>query len=153
MTLGEKYQFLNQSLIKFKESLAETREWNNVFMMFLYEMFPHPSPPSPEAPPSILQPLSKLGLLFEPQTHEEMLFLFSKLHQKLGFPYIIKIQVAYPDVYVLDSDRTIKRVEIEIYASQFDHDSKGCDFIVCWENDLESVPEDWPEIIQLKDYL
>jgi hypothetical protein len=82
-----------------------------------------------------------------------MMFLFSKLHEKAGFPYITKIQAAYPDVYALDNDRTVKRIEIETYASQFDHDPKGCEYIVCWENDLESVPEDWPEIIQLKDYL
>ena len=99
------------------------------------------------------QPLNKLGLLFEPQTHEEMMFLFSKMHEKIGFPYILKIQTAYPDVEALDEDRTVKKIEIETFASQFDHDPKGCDFIVCWENDLETVPEDWPEIIQLEDYL
>jgi hypothetical protein len=155
MTLGEKYQFLNQSLIKVKESSSETKVWRNAyFMRFLYKMFPPireknvwgRQVPTP-------QPLNKLGLLFEPQTHEEMMFLFSKLHDKIGFPYITKIQAAYPDVYALDNDRTVKRIEIETYASQFDHDPKGCDFIVCWENDLESVLEDWPEIIQLKNYL
>ena len=155
MSLGEKYQFLNQSLIKVKENTHETKEWNNAyFMRFLYETFPPPREKivwgKPLPPP---QPLNKLGLLFEPQTHEEMMFLFSKLHEKAGFPYITKIQAAYPDVYALDNDRTVKRIEIETYASQFDHDPKGCEYIVCWENDLESVPEDWPEIIQLKDYL
>jgi len=153
MSVGEKYQFLNQALIKVKESIPETKEWSNAyFMRFLYETFPPPprgSPPEKPAP----QPLNKLGLLFEPQTHEEMMFLFSKLHEKIGFPYITKIQAAYPDIYALDNDRTVKRIEIETFASQFDHDPEGCDFIVCWENDLENVSEDWPEIIQLKDYL
>lgn len=155
MTLGEKYQFLNQSLIKVKENTPETREWNNAyFVRFLYETFPPPRVKIVWSKPlQSPKPLNKLGLLFEPQTHEEMIFLFSKLHDKIGFPYITKIQTAYPDVLVLIDDKTIKRIEIEIYASQFDHDPKGCDFIVCWENDLESVPEDWPEIIQLKDYL
>lgn len=113
MSLGEKYQFLNQSLIKVKDATPETKNWNNAyFMRFLYEMFPPPrekivwGKPAP-AP----QPLNKLGLLFEPQTHEEMMFLFSKLHEKIGFPYITKIQAAYPDVYALDNDRTVKRID------------------------------------------
>lgn len=126
----------------------ETKEWNNAyFMRFLYEMYPPPRQPPPWGKPTP-QPLNKLGLLFEPQTHEEMIFLFSKMHEKIGFPYVTQIQTAYPDVLALDNNRTVKN-----FASQFHHDPKGCDFIVCWENDLEIVPEDWPEIIQLKDYL
>lgn len=154
MSLGEKYQFLNQALIKEKERYAETKAWDNVyFMRFLYEIYPPPRQPPPPGRPAQPQPLNKLGLLFEPQTHEEMMFLFSKMHEKIGFPYITKIHTAYPDVLALDNNRTVKRIEIETFASQFNHDPKGCDFIVCWENNLETVPEDWPEIIQLKDYL
>ena len=81
------------------------------------------------------------------------MFLFSKLHEKIGFFYITKIQKEYPDIYAINSERAIKRLEIETYASQFNHDPKGCDFIVCWENDLEERQDDWPEIIQLKDYI
>jgi len=154
MSLGEKYQFLTGALLNIKESLAEIKEWDNAyFMWFLYEMFPPLREKILWGKPAEPEPLNKLGLLFEPQTHEEMMFLFSKMHEKIGFPYITKIQGAYPDVFALDSDRTMKRIEIETLASQFNHDPKGCDFIVCWENDLETVPEDWPEIIQLKDYL
>jgi hypothetical protein len=154
MSQGEKYQFLTQALSNLKESIAETKEWHNAyFMWFLYEMFPPPRGETTWGKPVQPEPLNKLGLLFEPQAHEEMMFLFSKIHEKIGFPYITKIQGAYPDVYALDADRTLKRIEIETFASQFDHDPKGCDFIVCWENDLETVPDDWPEIIQLKDYL
>jgi hypothetical protein len=37
MSLGEKYQFLNQELLKAKEDCAETKEWDRVFFMwFLY---------------------------------------------------------------------------------------------------------------------
>lgn len=154
MSLGEKFQYLTLALINIKENFAETKEWDNAyFMWFLYEMFPPPREKIAWGRPAEPEPLNKMGLLFGPQTHEEMMFLFSKMHEKIGFPYITKIQGAYPDVFALDNDRTVKRIEIETFASQFDHDPKGCDFIVCWENDLETVPEDWPEIIQLKDYL
>ena len=154
MSLGEKYQFLNQALLKVKESFPETRNWSNpYFVRFLYEMYPPPRQKLQWGKPIQPKPLSKLGLLFEPQTHEEVMFLFSKVHEKIGFPYIIKMQTAYPDILALDNDRTIKRIEVELFASQFDHNPDGCDFIVCWENDLETVPENWPEIIQLKDFL
>ena len=29
----------------------------------------------------------------------------------------------------------------------------SCDFIVCWENDLEEMDEDMPEIISLKEFI
>jgi hypothetical protein len=32
-------------------------------------------------------------------------------------------------------------------------DPKGCDYIVCWENNLEEKPPSYLEIIVLKDYL
>jgi len=156
MTIGQKYQYLNQTLINLKERTSHIKNWgNSYFMRFLYEMYP-PQKRSTfitqriSAPP---EPLNKLGLLFRPQSHDEMMFLFSKLHTKIGFPYITKIQAAYPDVETLDNNRTIKKIEIETYTSQFNHDPKDCDIIVCWENDLEEIPKNWPEIIQLKDYL
>lgn len=37
LSLGEKYQFLNQALLNVKERVAETKNWDNVyFMWFLY---------------------------------------------------------------------------------------------------------------------
>jgi len=154
MTLGEKYEFFNKQLINVKESVPETKDWNTAyFTRFLYETYPPPKEKISWGLPKPPEPLNKLGLLFEPRSHDEVMFLFSKMHEKIGFPYITKIHTAYPDVLALDNDRTVKRIEIETFASQFDHNPKGCDFIVCWENDLETVPEDWPEIIQLKDYL
>ncbi len=154
LTLGQKYELLTQALIKEKQSHTETKEWGNAYLMrFLYEMYPPPRDKISWVKPIIPQPLSGVGLLFSPQTHEEMVFLFAKMHDKIGFPYITRVQTAYPDVFVLDQDRKIKGVEIEVIASQFDHDPKKCDVIVCWENDLDTVPEDWPEIIQLKDYM
>jgi len=154
MSLGQKYEYLNHALVNLKEKTPETTNWDNLyFMRFLYETYPPPRATEPERPPTIPEPLNKLGLLFSPISHDEVTFLFSKLHEKIGFPYLTRIQAGYPDVEALDNDRTIKRIEIETYASQFNHDPKGCDVIVCWENDLEEIPNDWPEIIQLKDYL
>lgn len=156
MSLGEKFQHLTNALIDIKERTSESRDWSNVyFMRFLYEVYPPTTPRAFEPTRTSMTPiaLSDFGLLFEPQSHDEVMFLFSKLHTKIGFPYITQIQKDYPDVHALDNERTLKRIEIETLASQFNHDPKGCDVIVCWENDLENIPEGWPEIIQLKDYL
>ncbi|MHA1665617.1 MAG: hypothetical protein ACTSVW_07285 [Candidatus Njordarchaeales archaeon] len=153
MSIGEKYEYLNQALLNLKEKTPETANWDNIyFMKFLYKKYPPPPPQYPKNRPTP-EPLNKLGLLFSPTSHDEVMFLFAKLHVKMGFPYIIKIQAEYPDVLVMDNDRSIKRIEIETYASQFNHDPKGCDIIICWENDLPEIPNNWPEIIQLKDYL
>jgi len=152
-SLGEKYQFLTQALLNAKQRHIEMKDWDNAyFMRFLYDMFPPPKEKNLWGKPAQPEPLNELGLLFEPQSHDEMMFLFSKVHKKVGFPYITKIQKDYPDVFALDNDRTMKRIEIETYASQFEgHEPKGCDAIVCWENDLDIVPENWPKIIALKD--
>jgi len=153
-TLGQKYEFLTQAIIKEKQSHTETTEWNNAyFMKFLYEMYTPKREKVNWGKPIIPQPLSDVGMLFSPQTHEEMVILFAKMHSEIGFPYITRAQIAYPDIFVLDKDRNIKGIEIEVVASQFDHDPTKCDVIVCWENDLDAVPDNWPEIIQLKDYM
>jgi len=151
MSTGQEYEHLMNVLLKAKEKIPETRDWDNpYFSAFLYETFPPQRTGfGPRLPHQ--EPLNQLGLLFTPQTHDEILFLFSKLHGKIGFPYIIRIQPGYPDVQALDDNKKQKR--IEVVASQFNHDKKGCDVIVCWENDLQEVPEGWPKIIQLKDYL
>jgi len=154
MSLGEKYQFLNQYIINIKESFDETRGWHNAyFSRFLYETYPPPREPGKWGTPRQPKPLNELGLLFEPQSHEEVMFLFSKLHEKIGFPYITKIQKEFPDVFAIDNDRVVRTIEIETYSSQFDHPPEGCNFIVCWENDTEPIPEGWPKVIQLKDYI
>ena len=155
LSLGQQYEFLNKALIDFKDSHNDLKTFSNaLFMRFLYIEYTPPKPPKSNIGAQI-KPISttKFGLLYEPKSHDETLFLFSKLHEHMGFPYIMKIQKEYPDVFAIDENRNQKRIEIETWASQFDHSPEGCDYIVCWENDLETIPDDWPEIIQIKDYL
>ena len=138
-----------------QQAHSELKNWNNLyFSRFLYTVFPQPKITIIGGKPVKSKPLNELGLLFEPYFHDEIIFLFSKLHEKVGFPYIIRIQTDYPDILAIDTERKQVTIEIETYASQFKgHDPKGCDYIVCWENDLNEIIEDWPKIIQLKDYL
>lgn len=152
LTDGEKYELLNDILLNFKKQ--NFPHWKNpLFTRFLYEIFKPEKPPEKEA---LSKPLHRLGLLFEPQSEQEVVYLFSILHRELGFPYIIKFQEAFPDVIVLDKDRKQRKVEIEKFASDFithEHPTEECDFLVCWENDLTEIPENFPKLIPLKDYI
>jgi hypothetical protein len=150
LTVGEKYELLNGMLLKFKAKHFPS--WDNaLFMIFLYKTFPREEGPYIEA-----IPLYKYGLLFEPRTEQEVVYLFSQLHRKLGFPYIVQFQETFPDVIVLDANRQLKKIEIEKLASDFEkhgHSPENCDFIICWENDLKEIPEKFPKIISLKEYI
>jgi hypothetical protein len=152
LSLGEKFEHLNNLLLQFKNKETEIKSWNNVlFTRFLYDTFP----PQRIPPPSEKKPLHPLGILFEPKYEQEVVYLFSVFHRELGFPYIIKIRNEFPDAEVIDKKKDVKRIEFEVRASDFiqhGHDKKGCDFIVCWENDLEPN-EALPQIISLKDFI
>ena len=118
----------------------------------MYNFFP------PDRIPSTArgrEPLHPLGILFEPEYEQEVVYLFSVFHRELGFPYVIKIRNEFPDAIVMDKKKGVKKIEFEVRASDFilhKHDKHGCDFIVCWENNLESN-KDLPQIISLKDFV
>jgi hypothetical protein len=148
LTLGEKYELLNGMLLEF--IAKHFPSWDKpLFVRFLYEIFP-------KKVVTQSSPLYKYGLLFEPQTEQEVVYLFSQLHRKLDFPYIVQFQTDFPDVTVLGVNRQLKKIEIEKVVSDFiahGHSPEDCDFIVCWENDLKEIPEKFPKIISLKEYL
>ena len=153
LSVGQKFEILNKVLIEFRNSIPEFKKCNNLlFARFLYNHFPPQRFPTPIKE---IKPLHPLGILFEPEYEQEVVYLFSVFHRELGFPYIIKIRNEFPDALVMDKKRNVKRVEFEVRASDFiqhKHDKKGCDLIICWENDLEG-DEDLPPIIALKDFV
>ncbi|MEM2695770.1 MAG: hypothetical protein QXU09_02410 [Thermoproteota archaeon] len=154
LTVGKKYELLNKALLGFKNQHFQDLD-NPLFTRLLYEAFPNEER-TKTVQTKPFQPLYKIGLLFEPQTEQEVVYLFSRLHRELGFPYIIKFQESFPDIVVLDENRELKRIEIEKFASDFinhKHPPEECDFIICWENDLTEIPEEFPQIISLKDYI
>lgn len=161
LSMGKKYELLNDLLHNFKNSLEETRNWhNNYFMRFLYSTFKEElSPRAAQLTRGLalsFKPLSKEGLLYDPRTEQEVLYIFARHHRKLGFTYIKRIQQEFPDVIALDDRGDEKRIELELFASEFEshkHPPQGCDFIVCWENDKQDVPSSWPRIIALKEAL
>jgi len=155
LNVGEQWQILNASFLELKSRIG--KNWSNLyFARFLYDSF-HEGIPARASGAAISQPVTPLnrwGLLFAPRNHEETMYMFSVLHKDLGFPYILQMGTPYPDITALNEKGETKRIEIELFASQFEgHDPKRCDYIVCWENDLEEKPPNYPEIIVLKDYL
>lgn len=97
-------------------------------------------------------PINFEGLIYGPLNENGVIFLFSKIHDKLGIN-IEAIQAAYPDAKA--RRKTGKGwedvwIEFEYKSSSFKahkHDSKECDMIVCWEHDWKNCPV---EVIELK---
>lgn len=103
-----------------------------------------------------IEPLHPLGALSEPECEQEVVYLFAGLHRDLGFPYVLKLRTDFPDAVVINKNRQIKNIEFELRASDFaqrGHPKDGCDFVVCWENDLEEPIEGMPEILSLKEFV
>lgn len=97
-------------------------------------------------------PINFEGLIYGPLNESGVIFLFSKIHEKLGI-FIEAIQPSYPDAKA--RRKTYKGwedvwIEFEYKSSSFKvhgHDSKECDIIVCWEHDWKDCPI---EVIELK---
>lgn len=97
-------------------------------------------------------PINFEGLIYGPLNESGVIFLFSKIHEKLGI-FVEAIQPSYPDAKA--RRRTSKGwkdiwIEFEYKSSSFEahgHDPKECDIIVCWEHDWEDCPI---EVIELR---
>lgn len=97
-------------------------------------------------------PINFGGLIYGPLNENGVIFLFSKIHDKIGIN-IESIQPAYPDAK--GRRKTAKGwedvwIEFEYKSSHFrnhKHDPKECDIIVCWEHDWANCPI---EVIELK---
>ncbi|MEM4713832.1 MAG: hypothetical protein QXQ61_04700 [Candidatus Bathyarchaeia archaeon] len=143
LTVGQKFELLNNALLDFKKSEHEIKEWDNaLYMRSLYAAFPPFEVISPE---KVIEPMSATRMLFSPVNELGVVTLFAMYHRELGFPYILKIKSDYPDAIVIDELGDVKLVEFELFASNFiahGHDPDKCDYVVCWENDLPENVED-----------
>lgn len=166
LSLGEKFELLNGLLLSFKNHCAEFKNWDNgLFVRFLYVSFPvsrirrQENRKSNIATRKTVKPFSAYGLVAEPKFEQEVVFLFSKYHIKLGFPMITKIAPAFPDAEAINDRGEHKKIEFEVFASDFlshGHNPKSCDYVICWEDDLdeqEKKQRQLPTVISLKDEL
>ena len=92
------------------------------------------------------------GLIYGPLNENGVIFLFSKIHEKLGIN-IEAIQPGFPDAKGRRKTRKGWEdiwIEFEFKSSYFKvhgHDPKECDAIICWEHDWKGCPI---EVIELK---
>lgn len=164
LSVGQKFEFLNELLLLFKNQHSKMKNWSNgEFGGLLYQCYP-PSRITEDrsgikSSKRILKPFSPYGLTSEPKYEQEVVFLFSKFHIQLGFPLITKIAPAFPDAEALDKDGKHRKIEFEVLSSDFinhSHDPKACDFIICWEDDLseeQKQRKSLPKVISLKEEL
>lgn len=150
-SVGERFEAFNNILNRWRQKHASVAD-NVALARFLYATFSPPEKPSPSTRGERAGALGLIGHLFEPENELGVVSLFSMHHRELGFPFIISIQASFPDAIVIDSDKKTLRVEFEYMASNFiqhNHPEKGCDLIVCWENDLKQNIA--PEVLALED--
>jgi len=157
LSIGEKYELLNELLLRIKKSVDRMKDWDNAyFARFLYHTYPIKKL-SKMIPKKAIKPLiQEWRMLFEPIDELGVAFLFAMYHKELGFPYIVKVSNKFPDVTAIDKNGESVTIELEYRASDFiahGHAQDECDYIVCWENDLEAALEGFPQIIALKDKL
>jgi DNA-directed RNA polymerase delta subunit len=97
-------------------------------------------------------PINFEGLIYGPLNENGVIFLFSKIHDKLGIN-IEAVQPGFPDAKGRRKSRKGWEdiwIEFEFKSSQFKvhgHDPRECDAIVCWEHDWKECPL---EVIELK---
>ena len=165
LSVGKKWELFNALFLDFKNQHPVLKNWDNgLFSGFLYESFPVSRVVNQQADNRTggarkLKTLSPLGLVYEPKYEQEVVFLFSKYHIKLGFPVLTRIAPAFPDAEALDESGKHKKIEFEVMSSDFishGHDPKGCDYIICWEDDLteeQKKCKELPQVISLKEEL
>lgn len=95
---------------------------------------------------AIGEPLDFEGLTNAPMEENGVIFLFGKLHDRMGIR-IKAIRKGFPDAAaeVWIKDRLYPRmIEFEFRSSDFKrhkHDPGKCDIIVCWEHDWRDCPK------------
>ncbi len=99
------------------------------------------------------RPLVAGAVVCEPVNELGVVCLFGAMAAELGF-YVMRVRGEFPDCEALRRVEVGRwervRVEFEYRSGNFarhGHDARGCDVIVCWENDWEGCPI---EVVALK---
>jgi len=91
-------------------------------------------------------------LLHAPVNEQGVVMLFGMMAKKLEF-LIEVVRTGYPDCEAkrkcADGKWRRVRIEFEYQSGGFNHDPKGCDLVVCWENNVKNIGV---EVLELKRY-
>ncbi|MEM2910138.1 MAG: hypothetical protein QXO01_03625 [Nitrososphaerota archaeon] len=149
LSVGKKFELYNELILKSLKDVLP-KDWDTLAIARLFrELVPFPQPVEKTG-----GPLGKIPLLYEPVNELGVVLLFGMYHRELGFPYIIKVQQTFPDMIALDEEGNYCRIEFEYRSSTFiqhGHDISGCDYIICWVDDLEGGSPIKEKVISLKE--
>jgi len=74
----------------------------------------------------------------DPENHEGTIALFAKLHKACGFPRLLKVGEAYPDITAVEENGREASIEVEFESGNFEREHMNeedkCDIIVCWKD-------------------
>ena len=102
-------------------------------------------PKKPKEEVTIGEPLDFAGMTNAPIEENGVIFLFGKLHERMGFR-IRAIRKGFPDAIGevwIKGKLYPRRIEFEYKSSNFKqhgHNPDECDIIVCWEHDWADCP-------------
>ncbi|MBN8598332.1 MAG: hypothetical protein J0L78_11725 [Planctomycetes bacterium] len=98
-------------------------------------------------------PLDACDMIHAPTNEQGVVMLFGMLARELGF-VVELVRTGYPDCEAKRQgvDEKWRRVliEFEYRSSNFNHDPRGCDLIVCWEHDTK---ENEVDVLELKEVM
>jgi hypothetical protein len=95
------------------------------------------------------------GLRWEPTDEQDVVVLFGRLLDHLPRPLAIEnVRTGFPDCRATDSETgEAICIEFELKSSHFvrDHSERTekCDWIVCWRDDLDTKPPEFPQVVAL----
>lgn len=95
------------------------------------------------------------GLRWEPTDEQDVVVLFGRLLDYLPRPLAVEnVRTGFPDCKATDSETGDEIcIEFELKASHFFRDHSGrsekCDWVVCWNDDLETKPPKSPRVVAL----
>jgi hypothetical protein len=97
--------------------------------------------------------IGRCAHVYAPTNESGVVCLFGAMAEQLGF-MVVRIQTEFPDceaIRLVGKDRYQPvRIEFEYESRNFlkhNHDSEGCDVIVCWEHNWKECPL---EVVELK---
>lgn len=87
--------------------------------------------------------------MLNPKNELGVIVIFSQICEENGYS-IARIDAGFPDATVINNESGESfEVEFEFVSSNFAahrHDPRGCDVIVCWENDLGKAIDGFPVV-------
>nr|MDO8100095.1 hypothetical protein [Candidatus Njordarchaeota archaeon] len=105
----------------------------------------------------------ELGMIYEPTEEQGVVSIFGKVHEKLGFEEIWRVEQGYPDASAKMNGKLVD-IEYEFRSSRFGKHVRGkqwvpgsrLTFIVCWIQDRtvsQLMSAEYPNLKELPDNL